>query len=59
MRKSLAVLAVLGAFSVAGAHDFWLAGQNDDKLRVRSDLEMDLPRASRLISREKIILKSP
>ncbi len=35
MRKSLAVLAVLGAFSVAGAHDFWLAGQNDDKLRVQ------------------------
>jgi hypothetical protein len=23
MRKSLAVLAVLGAFSVAGAHDFF------------------------------------
>lgn len=35
MRKSLAVLAVLGAFSVAGAHDFWLVGQNDDKLRVQ------------------------
>lgn len=35
MKRSLAVLAVLGAFSVAGAHDFWLAGQNDDKLRVQ------------------------
>ena len=45
MRKSLAALVVLGAFSVAGAHDFWLLGENGDKSVVNIGFGHDFPKS--------------
>ena len=45
MKKSLALLAVLGAFSVAGAHDFWLFGENGKKASVNIGFGHDFPKS--------------
>nr|WP_314470475.1 DUF4198 domain-containing protein [uncultured Campylobacter sp.] len=45
MKKSLALLAILGAFSVASAHDFWLFGQSGEKASVDIGFGHDFPKS--------------
>jgi hypothetical protein len=45
MKKSLALLAILGAFSAASAHDFWLFGENGEKLSVNIGFGHDFPKS--------------
>ncbi len=43
MKKSLIALAVLGVLSMANAHDFWLVGENGEKLNVNIGFGHDFP----------------